>query len=228
MLDPRLHQQAVNHDFDGVILSLVEIDQRLVVEADQFPVNPRPGIAVLDQRLHLFLEFALAPADDRRHHHDSIFRTQRHHPLHNLVGGLPADRAPALGTMRHSDGSEQQAKIIVDLSDRADGRPRAAAGGLLLDRDGWAKSINCIDIRAFHLIQKLPRVGRKSLHVAALSLSINRVEGQRRLPRPAQSGNHRQRVTRNLNVDVLEIVLPGAADGNLGNRHHSPGFMPLP
>ena len=102
--------------------------------------------------------------------------------------------------MRHSDRGEQQAKIVVDFGDGADGRTRAAAGGLLLDRDGRAKSINCIDIRTFHLVQKLARVGRQGLYVAALAFGINRVEGQRRLSRTAQPGNHRQGVTRNLNV----------------------------
>ena len=120
--------------------------------------------------------------------------------------------------MRHTDRSEQQAKIVVDFGDGPDGRTRAAAGGLLLDRDRWAKSINCINIRTFHLVQKLPRVGRKSLDVTALSLGINRVEGKRGLPRPAQPGHDRQGVPRNLDVDVLEIVLPGATDRNLGNR----------
>ena len=121
--------------------------------------------------------------------------------------------------MRHPNRSEQQAKIVVDLGDRAHGGAGTAAGGLLLDRDGGAKSINCIDIRAFHLIQKLPRVGRKRLHIAALALGINRVKGERRLARPAQSGHHGERVAGNLDVDVFQIVLPCATDRNLRNRH---------
>jgi len=150
MLDARLHQQPVNHHFDGVVLALIEVE--VVIQIHQLAVDAGAGIAVLEQRLHLFLEFAFASADDRRQHHYTILRRERHHALHDLLGRLAADGASAFGTMGNADGSEQEAKIVVDLGDGAHGRARAAAGGLLLDRDGWAKSINCINIRAFHLV----------------------------------------------------------------------------
>ena len=106
MLNSGLHQQAIDHDFDGVVLPLVEVNDAFVVQADQLAIDAGARITVLDERLHLFFEFAFAAPDNRSHDHDPIFRRQRHHPLHNLVGGLPADRASALGTMRHSDRSE--------------------------------------------------------------------------------------------------------------------------
>jgi hypothetical protein len=152
MLDPRLHQQAINHDFNGVIFSFVEINGDLVVQTDQFAVNACPRVAMLDQRFHFLLELALAPADDRCHHHDPVFRAQRHDALDNLVGRLPTDSPPALRAMRHADRSEKQAKVVVNFGDGSDGRARTAACGFLLDRDGRAKSINCIHIRAFHLV----------------------------------------------------------------------------
>src|SRR5580693_6850760 len=139
MLDSWLHEQTINHDFNGVIFSLVEINGDLVIETDKFAIDARPRVAMFDQRLHFFLELALASADDRRHHHDPILRTQRHDALHNLVCRLAADRPPALGAMRYSDRSEEQAKIVVNLGDSPDGRARAAAGSLLFDRDGRAK-----------------------------------------------------------------------------------------
>ena len=104
MLDSRLHQQAVDHDFNRMIFALVEI--LVVIQIHQLAVDARPAVAVLDQRFHLFPEFAFAPADYRRQHHHAVFRSQRHHPLHNLVGSLSADGASTLGTMRHADRSE--------------------------------------------------------------------------------------------------------------------------
>ena len=74
MLDARLHQQAVDHYFDGVVLALVEIE--VVIEVHDFAVDAGAGVAVLEQRLHLFLEFAFAPADDRRQDHYTILRSQ--------------------------------------------------------------------------------------------------------------------------------------------------------
>ena len=74
MLDAGLDQQAVNHDFDGVVLALVEID--FVFQIDQFAVDAGAGKTVLNKLFHLLLELALAAANDGRHHHDAIFRGQ--------------------------------------------------------------------------------------------------------------------------------------------------------
>src|SRR5579871_5060696 len=226
MLNARLDQKPVDYNLDCVILPFIKV--YLVIQVHEFAVNPRSRIPVLDQRLHFLLELALAPPDDRGHHHDTVFRRKRHDLLDNLVSGLSADRSSALGTMRHSDRSEEQAKVIVDLGDRSDSRSGAAASSLLLDRDGRAKSIDCIDIRTFHLIQKLPRIGRQSLNIASLALGINRVKSQRRFPRAAQPGDNGESVTWNLHVDVFQIVLPGAPDRDLRNRHYLPGVVSLP
>src|SRR5579872_1444526 len=134
VLDPRLHQQPVNDDFNRVILPLVQINDGVIVQTHQLAIDARASVAMLDQRLHLFLEFAFAPADDRRHYHDTILGGERHHALDDLIRRLPADGPPALGTVRHSDGSEQQAKIVVDLGDRSYGRSRTPARSLLLNR----------------------------------------------------------------------------------------------
>ncbi len=104
MLDPRLHQQAVDNHFDGVILALVEIE--VVLEIDQFAIDAGAGVAMLEQSLHLFLEFALAAADDGRENHDAVFRRQGHHPLNDLLSGLAADGASAFGTVRDADRGE--------------------------------------------------------------------------------------------------------------------------
>ncbi len=104
MLNARLHQQAVDHDLNRVVLALVQIE--VVIQVYQFAINAGSGVAVLEQRLHLFFELALAPAHNRRQHHYTVLRRQRHHPLHNLLGRLPADGLPALRAMRHPDRSE--------------------------------------------------------------------------------------------------------------------------
>ena len=78
--------------------------------------------------------------------------------------------------MRRPDRSKQQPQVVVDFSDRSHGRSRAAAGSLLLDRNGWTQAVDGVHIRPLHLVQKLARIGRKRLHIAALTLGVNRVE----------------------------------------------------
>ena len=139
---------------------------------------------------------------------------QRQHLLQDLFGGLARDFVSAVGAMRHADGRVQHAQIIVNFGDGADGRARAAVGGLLLDRNRRAQAVDRIDLGPLHLIQKLARVGRKRFDVAALALGVDRVEGERRLARSAQPRDHGEGIARNLDVDVLQVVLPCPVHGD--------------
>ena len=71
------------------------------------------------------------------------------------------------------------------------------------------------DLGLLHQLEELPRIGGQALDIAALALGIDRVEGERGLARARQPGDHHQAVARQLDIDVLEIVLPRAADPDL-------------
>ena len=60
--------------------------------------------------------------------------------------------------------------------------------------------------------EELPGVGRQRLDVAALALGEDRVEGQAGLARAGQPGEDDQRVSRQVERDVLEVVLARATD----------------
>ena len=218
MLNSRLHQQAVNHQFDGVVLALVQLDL-VIGNVAQLIVDAGASEALLRQLVQFFLELALAPANDGRHDHHPVLGLQVHHPLHDLVGRLARDSASTLRTMRHADGGIQQAQVVVDLGDGADGGTRAAAGRLLLDGDRRAQAVNAVHIGPLHLVEELARVGRKRFHVAPLSLGVNSVEGERRLARAAKAGDDGQSVARNLDADVLQVVLACPADCDAADTH---------
>ena len=78
--------------------------------------------------------------------------------------------------MRHADGGVEQAQVIVDLGDGADGGARAAAGGFLLDGNGGTQTVDGIDVGALHLIQKLAGIGGERLDVAPLAFGVNGIE----------------------------------------------------
>ena len=184
--DFRLDQQPVHHHLDGVILALVERDLFVELAAARHrcaparipgaPVSPVPSCTRPCARARSAPGSSRAPAA----------------PV-----AAPARRIccvdcreismPAGGAMRHANGGVQHAQVIVDLRDGAHGRARAAAGGLLLDRNRRAQAVDRIHLRPLHLIQKLARVGRQRLDVAPLPLGVDRVEGQRRLARSAQA-----------------------------------------
>jgi len=71
-----------------------------------------------------------------------------------------------------------------------------------------------VDVGLLHHLQELARVGRQALYVAPLPLGIDGVERQRRLARARHPREHDQRVARDLQVDILQVVLAGPADVN--------------
>src|SRR4051812_47665127 len=57
-------------------------------------------------------------------------------------------------------------------------------------------------------------VGRDGFEIAALGFRIERAERQRRFPRTGDAGENHERVARNIERNVLEIVLARAADAH--------------
>jgi len=109
---------------------------------------------------------------------------------------------------------EQQLQVVVQLGHRAD---RAAAGAHrvgLVDGDGRRHAVDTVDRRAVHAVEELPCIGAEGLDVAALPLGIQRVEDQAGLARSAGAGDDRQLAGADVQVQVLQVVLAGAADAD--------------
>ena len=129
--------------------------------------------------------------------------------------------------MRLADGRKKHAQIIVNLGRGRDGRTRIRPRAALLDRDRGRKPFDEIDVRLFHLVEELPGISRKALDVAALAFGIERIEGERRFPRAAQAGDHDQLLPRNLDVEILEIVLARTTDLDSLCRHRTGYVEPI-
>ena len=89
--------------------------------------------------------------------------------------GMPAVRA-----VRLAEPGVEDAQVVVDLGDGADGRARALARRLLLDADGRRQAGDVLDLRLLHLAEELAGVAGQRLDVAPLALGVDRVERQRR------------------------------------------------
>ena len=209
----RAHDQPVDHDRDVVLVALVEVE--LLLEPPQLAVDLDAGVALGPQLLEQLAVLALAPADHGRLDHEPGALLEGHDLVHDLLGRLGGDRAAAVVAVGLADPGPQQAQVVVDLGDRAHGRARVARGGLLVDRDGRRQALDRVHVGLVHLAQELARVGAQGLDVAALALGVDGVEGQRRLARAGQAGDDHQRVPRQADVDVLEVVLARAGDDEL-------------
>src|SRR5258706_115213 len=78
--------------------------------------------------------------------------------------------------------------------------------------------VDQIDVGLFHQLQELARVGRKRLDVAALCFRVEGVGRERGVPRARQPRDHDQPASRQIDVQVLEIVRARAADADLVHR----------
>ena len=208
-----LDAEAVDHGLDGVLALGIEL--RRVVELDNAPIDAHAHEALagkLDQRCGVL---ALAIADDRREQrHRGVFR-QPQHLVHHLADGLRGEVDAVIRAARHAGTREQQAQVVVDLGDRADGRSRIVRRRLLLDRDRRREAFDGIDVRLVHHGEELARIRGKRFHVAPLPLGIQGVERQRGFARAGKAGEHDQPVPRQIEIDVLEIVSARPADADI-------------
>ena len=213
------HHEPVDHDRDVVLVLLVEDD--VLLEPAQLAVDLDAREAVASQLLEELPVLALAAADHRRQHHELRALRQLHHLIDDLLRRLRLDRPAAVVAVRMAHPRPQQSQVVVDLRDRADRRARVPRGGLLVDRDGRREALDRVDVGLVHLAQELAGVGGQRLDVAALALGVDRVERQARLAGPRQARDHDQRIARQPQVEILEVVLPRSRYDYLATRLHS-------
>ena len=141
----------------------------------------------------------------------------------DLLRRLALQAGAVVRAVLHADAGVQQAQVVVDLGDGADGGARVAAGALLIDGDGRRETLDDVDVGLVHLAEELAGVRRERLDVATLALGVDGVEREAALARTGQAGEHDEPVAGDLDVDVLQVVLAGAADDDLrfGSRGHA-------
>ena len=120
-----------------------------------------------------------------------------------------------------ADLGKQQPQIIAGFSGGADRGAARAAAVFVRDGDRRRNALDPVGGRLFQSFQKLPRVGRKAVDVAALSLRVQGVQRQARLAAAAQAAEDDQLAVRNIEINLLEIVNRDAAKTNRTDRHYS-------
>ena len=133
----------------------------------------------------------------------------------DVVRRLFMHRLAAAAAVQRGGAREQQLQVIVQFGHRADRRTRGAHLIALVDGDGRRHAGDRIDLRRIHAVEELPCVRREGFDIAPLAFGIQRVEYQRGLAGTGHAGHHGQQAEREIDVDVLQVVLPHAtqADG---------------
>ncbi len=221
---PLGNPHPVDHHLDVVLSLLVEDD--LLVQGSRLAVHDDAGEAVPGKLGELLPVLPLAAAHDRGQDLHPLPLAHPHHGVDDLGDGLLADLPAAGEAVDRPDGGVQEAQVVVDLGDGAHRGARVLADRFLLDGDGGGEPLDRVDVGLLHLLEELAGVGGEGLDVPPLPLRVDRVEGQRRLPRARDPGDHDQAVPGDLHVDVLQVVLARSAHEDVGQRHG--GYLRAP
>ena len=128
-----------------------------------------------------------------------------HRILGHLLEGFARGRA-----VQYAGAREEHAQVLGDLRDRRDGRFRGAAGHALLDGDRRRQARERVDVGFWQLFDELAGVGRDAFEEATLAFGEEDVEREGRFAGAGDAGHHRERAVRDLERDVLQVVLAGA------------------
>ena len=130
----------------------------------------------------------------------------------NAGGVIALDRPGTAAAVQRPGPREQQLQVIIDLGHRAHGRARGPDRIGLVDRDRRRHALDPVDLGAVHPVEELAGVGREGLDVAALTFGIKGIEDQRRLAAARDPGYHDQLAGRDVEVEILQIVLASPAN----------------
>ncbi len=213
-----LDDEAVDHHGEVVLALLVEVDVLVQIADHAVDAGARePSLARVGQH---FLVLALALLDQGCQQSELGALGQLGELLGDLLRALLAHPPAADGAVLLAHGRVEHAQIVVDLGDGPDGGAGVVGGGLLLDGDGGRQPADDVVMRLLHLPEELARVGGEALHVAALALGVERVEGERALAAAGDAREDHELLLGNLQRDALEVVLSGTLDEDGFGLHY--------
>ena len=124
-------------------------------------------------------------------------------PIEDLTARQRVNLPAALDAVLFADLGVEQAQVMINLCNRRDRRFFAALAEPLFDGDGRRDAGDVVDVGPRHHFEKLARVSRQTVDVAALSFGVDDIESKRRLSRTAESGEDYEAVTRYVQADVF-------------------------
>ena len=123
----------------------------------------------------------------------------------HLADRLALDRQAGGRRIGNADPRPEQAHVVVDLGDRADG----GAGLRLVVFCSMEIAGDRPSIRStsglLHQLQELAGVGGQAFDIAALALGIDGVEREARLAGARQAGDHHELVARKINITFCRL-----------------------
>ena len=84
--------------------------------------------------------------------------------------------------------------------------------GFLVDRDGWRKSFDIVNIRLIQAAQKLARIRGQRFYIAPLAFRKNGIKSQAGFSGTGKSREHHHFIAWDLKIDVFKIMFASSFD----------------
>ena len=176
--NPFGNDNAVHHHLDRVDGLGIEANGFLRIQLLNLTIDANPDKSLALQALQHIAEFSPLIFDHRGQHHEPRFRRQERDAVDDFGGRLTGHGRSGLRIMGLTQVRVKKPQVIVNLRGGRNGRARIGPAGALLDGDGRRQPLDVVDLGLLHLVEELPCVGREALHVLALPLREQRVEGE--------------------------------------------------
>ena len=196
-----------DQDIDRVFLEALQ--GMKILHPDHLAVDQERGESMLSSPARDLGVVALAPPDQVGEELDRRLLGHRLEFRSHGGDGALLDRDIAVGAVLGAEFGKEESEELMDLGDGSHGRLAAAARDPLLDGDARGESLDRVDIGLFQLLDELPRIGGHAVEEAPLALGEENIERKGRLAAAAESRHHDHLVARNVDGDVLEVMLPG-------------------
>ena len=106
----------------------------------------------------------------------------------------------------------EQAQEVIDLGERGHRALAAAAAGALLDGHRRRDAVDGIHVGPRRGLHELARIGVQRFEIAALAFVEDDVEGERGFAGARDAGDDGERLARDRDVDVAQVVFARVVD----------------
>ena len=154
---PLTHDDAIYHNVD--VMAELFVQGGRFIQLIEFAINLNPLKPLFAQFQHFFAVFALAITHNRRQQIAARALVHGHDTVNHVLNLLRFNRQTGRRAIGRSDTGKQKAQIVIDFGHCADRRPRVFRRRFLFDRNRWAEARDMINVRLFHHIKELPRIG---------------------------------------------------------------------
>ena len=171
-----LHHQFIDHSF--YIVVLVAVGFHIGNDFEDVAVESHVEIPLFAHTFEEFAVMTLALANEWSEQEDSLALIFAENHVDDLFLGIFHHLLATLIAVCSTGAGIEQTEIIVNLGGSAHGRAGILVGGFLFYADDRTQSRNLVNIRAFHITQKVAGIGRESFDISALTFGKDGVECQ--------------------------------------------------